>query len=261
MSDLIDAYLDQLLGRLRGSARDVRRVLAEAEDHLREAEAAGVAAGLSEPAAQQQAINQFGSPRLVARHFRAVGAIAPLPRREVLTGAALALAGVAAVGLIAIGVSGLVADGLGALFGPGFVAGDLPGVTYTPERCAELLEYVKGPATCAQAATAHHFGEIVEYRVAAGILGLVMLGGYWLFRRSRHTTLLALPEGFSAIVGTALFGAAAAVLLLDSLNAGVIAATEPGPVVGIGAALSAGLVAILVAVGYGRSLYRTMLVR
>jgi hypothetical protein len=150
---LIDAYLNQLLGQLRGSARDVRRILAETEDHLRDTAAAEVAAGLSEPAAQQQAIDQFGSPQLVARHFGSVGAITPLPRREVLAGAVHALAGVAAVGLIAIGVSGLLAEGLGALFGRAFVAGDLPGVAYTQERCAELLEYVKGPATCGEAAT------------------------------------------------------------------------------------------------------------
>ena len=38
----IDRYLDQLLSELRGSATDVRRILAETEEHLRDAVRDGV---------------------------------------------------------------------------------------------------------------------------------------------------------------------------------------------------------------------------
>ena len=44
-ADLIEGYLDRLLGHLRGSAHDVRRILAETEEHLRDATAELVAAG------------------------------------------------------------------------------------------------------------------------------------------------------------------------------------------------------------------------
>ena len=36
-ADPIDTYLDRLLSHLRGSAGDVRRILAETEAHLRDA--------------------------------------------------------------------------------------------------------------------------------------------------------------------------------------------------------------------------------
>jgi hypothetical protein len=63
---MIDDYLDELRARLRGPAAERDRILAEAQDHLRESVAAGVAAGLTEAAAQQAAIDAFGSVRAVA---------------------------------------------------------------------------------------------------------------------------------------------------------------------------------------------------
>jgi hypothetical protein len=184
----------------------------------------------------------------------------PLPRGAVLAALVRALAGLGAVGLIAIGVSGLLAELFGRVFGYGFVAGDPPGVTYTPERCAEYLEYFPKLHSCGEAATMHHFGEIVEYRVAAGVLGLVLLAFYLILRRRDRDGQLALPNGFSATIGTALFGLAAAALLLESLNSVVIGArtgAEPAP--GTGGWLSAGLVALVVAAAYARSFYRSVL--
>ena len=258
MSDLIDAYLDRLLRELRGAPGEVRRFLSEAEEHLRDATATGVAEGLPEEDAQRRAIERFGSPRLVARRFS--GSAAPLPRGAVLAALARALAGLGAVGLIAIGVSGLIAEVFGRLFGYTFVAGDTPGVTYTPQRCAEYLEYFPKLRSCSEAATLHHFGEIVEYRVAAGVLGLLLLGFYLFLRRRDRDAQLALPNGFSATIGTALFGLAAGVLLLESLNSVVIGARtgiESAP--GAGGALSAALVALAVAAAYARSFHRSVL--
>ena len=70
----------------------------------------------------------------------AVRGRAELPRAAVLLGA---------VCLVAIGVGGVLAELLGRLFGAAFVAGDMAGVTYTAQRCAEFLEYVPdaGPRT------------------------------------------------------------------------------------------------------------------
>jgi hypothetical protein len=187
------------------------------------------------------------------------GSVAPLPRGVVLAALVRALAGLGAVGLIAIGVSGLIAEAFGRLFGYGFVAGDLPGVTYTPQRCAEYLEYFPKLRSCSEAATLHHFGEIVEYRVAAGVLGLLLLSVYLLLRRRDRDAQFALPNGFSATIGTALFGFAAGVLLLKSLNAVVIGARTGTAAPGVGGWLSAALVALAVATVYARLFYRSVL--
>ena len=255
-ADLIEGYLDRLLGHLRGSAHDVRRILAEAEEHLRDAAAELVAAGASEEEAQRRAIERFGDPHAVARRFSA--RLAPVPPGAVaaeLAGTAVLLGG---VGLVAIGVSGLVAELLGRLLGPGFVAGDLPGVTYTPERCAEFLEYFPDAGGCERAAALHHWGEVVEYRVAAGVLGLLVLGAFLLWRRRARPPryLGVLPDGFAATVATSLYGVAAAVLAVESLDALLVAGGD-----GAGQWLSGAAVALAMAVFYGVSLYRAMLNR
>jgi hypothetical protein len=168
---------------------------------------------------------------------------------------ALSLARLVVIGLVAIGASGAVAAGLGALFGRSFVAGDLPGVTYTRERCADFLEYEPGAPTCEQAAAAHHFGEVVTYRLAAGVLGVLLFLPYlWVRRRFREIDQSGLPRGFEATVGVSIFGIAAAGLLASSLD-GFFA----GGSAGVGEYLSGAIVAAAVAAVYGLSLYRTLL--
>ncbi|PZS35484.1 MAG: hypothetical protein DLM59_02975 [Pseudonocardiales bacterium] len=157
----------------------------------------------------------------------------------------LAAIGLGSVGMVAVGVSGLVAEALGAIFGRGFVAGDPSGVTYTKARCDYLLEYAPGAHNCAEAATAHHFGEVVEYRVAAGVLGLIGLG-VWLLLRRRTPRAGVLPEGFTSTVATALFTVAAAGLLLESVDMTAVGGESSG----VGALLSGGLVAAVAAVGF-----------
>lgn len=73
--DLIDGYLGGLRRRLesgmvRNSRDRVAQITAEAHDHLREAAAASVAAGMSEQDAQRGAIAAFGDARTVARAHR-----------------------------------------------------------------------------------------------------------------------------------------------------------------------------------------------
>ena len=65
MTEPIARYLNQLRASLR--TPEANRILAEAEDHLREATAAGLAAGLTEREAQEAAISSFGPVRAVAR--------------------------------------------------------------------------------------------------------------------------------------------------------------------------------------------------
>jgi len=160
----------------------------------------------------------------------------------------LALARIAGVSLVAIGISGALALAAGSAFGKDFVSGDLPGVTYTPARCAELLEYHPAP-TCAGAATAHHFDEVVSYRLGAGLLGLLVIaadrilvpGG--LRRRARP-----LPAGIVDAVGATAFGISAAALLGLGLSHMVL--IRPALAIsasGSGQWLSGGLVAAPIA--------------
>lgn len=58
--DLIEAYLRELHRGLRVLPGEAEAILAEAEDHLRETAAAGLAIGMTEREAQQAAISSFG---------------------------------------------------------------------------------------------------------------------------------------------------------------------------------------------------------
>jgi hypothetical protein len=252
--DPIDRYLDDLLTRLRGSSTDVRRILAETEQHLREAAHAEEQRGLDPMAAQQHAIQRFGATRKVAREFKRLpGWLPPFPTLAQL---AEKLAFLAAVGLIAIGISGGVSAIFGAAFGKSFVAGDAPGVTYTKARCVDYLEYHPEAGTCAKAAVAHHFDEDVGYRVDAGILGVIALAVFGLirrFNRRRYGDARFLPDGFTGAIGAALFGLAALGLLVLGLGSLVMGTSG-----GSGANLSGGIVALFVFVAFLVTLLRTL---
>lgn len=66
--DPIEEYLARLRAQLRTPDADL--VIAEAEDHLRESVAAGVAIGMTQREAQEAAISAFGSVRAVVRANR-----------------------------------------------------------------------------------------------------------------------------------------------------------------------------------------------
>jgi hypothetical protein len=254
-NDPVEAYLDRLVLELRGRTPDVRRVLSEVEDHLHDVVAEYEAAGSSPEEARTWAVDRMGPPRDMARRFTATPTVAgslPMLRKLVVT-----LAFLGGIGLVAVGVSGLLAAGMGAAYGKDFVAGDSFGVTYTKARCAEYLEYEPHAGSCAQAAEAHHYGEVVGYRLDAGVLGLLVLGGAWIVRRRRPDDDVLLPEGFVPIVAVTLYGAAAGYLLLDSLGQGLIG----GDTNGVGQFLSGGLVAAAMAAVYLVPLARTLLVR
>ena len=162
---------------------------------------------------------------------------------------------VAAVGLIAIGVSGLLAGGLGAAFGKTFVSGDGPGVAYAPDRCAEFQEYYPAP-TCEAAATLHHFDEVVSYRVAAGVLGLLAVAALAAIARFRPALVrdAGLDPAVVPAVGAVLFGLGALALL----------AMGTGPLLfqrataGAGAFLSGGVVALAPFAYYARGLLKSL---
>ncbi len=167
-------------------------------------------------------------------------------------GLMLAATYVIAIGLLAVGMSGLLAAGADALWGNRFVAGDLPGVTYTASRCAEFREYAPHARTCLEAAASHHAGEVIDYRLAAGILGLGVLAMWaWLRRRDPGQVL---PAVVVPAVATAVFAAAAAALFGQGLGSLILNADHGGA----GQWLSGAVVAALVAAWFVRQLLRAL---
>jgi hypothetical protein len=175
----------------------------------------------------------------------------PLP---VLLRLAVTLLRLAAVGLVGIGVSGLLSLLGGWLFGKNFVAAYPSGVTYTPARCRDLYEYAPHARSCQQAAVIHHYGEIVDYRIAAGVLGLVLALLSSVLARRYHERIAAadvLPDGFAATVGASLFAVAGLLLLAQGLGQ-----TAFDQARGAGGPISGALVALPIAVYYALALIR-----
>jgi len=67
MTGLVEEYLRPLRAGLRTGPEEASRIMAEAEDHLRESVAVGRAAGLTETEAAEAAISSFGTVRAVVR--------------------------------------------------------------------------------------------------------------------------------------------------------------------------------------------------
>jgi hypothetical protein len=174
----VERHLDDLFDRLAGTGGVGRRTLAEADDHLRATIAEGVAAGRGQLEAEQAAVERFGDNGPTAAEIKAVHYGPSVWLRPAFVGCWVA----GGVGLVVVGFSGLLAELFGHLYGPAFVAGDAPGVTYTADRCADYFEYFPHAASCAAAAAEHHWGEVVTGRVAVGVVGLLALLVLWSVR-------------------------------------------------------------------------------
>jgi hypothetical protein len=196
----------------------------EAEDHLRSSAASLMAQGYPPEAAEAEAVRRYGPVPDVARaHLR----IAPMDLVRPLVG-------LGAAGLIAVGVSGLLAEVMGHLWGARFVGGDLSGTTYTASRCSDFARMYPGRA-CLEAAAMDHWGEVVQYRVLAGIMGLIALLAYRQLRGSGTP----LPRGIVSGVALAAFGLAC--VLTSWLS--IVPAVDHGS--GLGAPLSAAVVSLV----------------
>lgn len=248
----IERYLDDLVRALAGSPpRQLRHLLAEAEAHLRDDAAAGVEAGVSEHEAELAAVARFGPAGTVSAQER-VQARTPYRRlvRQVI-GSAVPLAAIAA---IAIGVSGVLAAVLGALGGSRFVVDVTPGRTLAPSDCARWLDQNPGAANCHNAAVSDWMGEVVWYRIAVGVLGLVVLGA-WLIVRRRVS--VRLPAIVTDTVAATLFAAAA---LATTAIAVDLVAVNSGRASGqwISGAIAAGAAAAVFAARLTRDLRRSI---
>lgn len=256
---LIDEYLDLLYAELRTLPQEGRRILAEAEDHLREAMAEAVASGLSEREAAEYAISSFGPVSAVVRaHAR---------RGELFPGAAaageLAVAAwrLLSAGLLAVGASGLIAALMNHALGREFVGGQPSAAGLSAAACRYYLGNWPAARSCGQAWMMEVSSDAVTLRVAAGLAGLLMLAAYLAARRwspllARRWPPRTLPDGFTATVGAAVFGTAAAGL-------GWLAAAGPvsGGSGGPGSYLSGAIAALAAAVLFALPLRRALLAR
>ena len=248
----IEAFLDALYDELRDSdAATARRLLAEAESHLRESADALVTTGVERLEAEQAAVERFGTPAEIvaasrpALHARLTGLVAGSVRPLVL---------LLGAGLVVVGLSGAVAAAMSAAFGSGFVGSMHQ--TYTASACDHFLAVQPSATSCTQAAALETSHDAIALRLLAGGLGLVLLGLGWLWsRRSRERGRgYGLPPVVWLTVGLTAFAVAAAGLAVESTDL----ATNYGSD-GVGFYLSGAVVAALAAVAFAVPLTRRLL--
>ena len=123
---------------------------------------------------------------------------------QVLTSAVL----LGGIGAVAVGLSGLLAEVFRLIGGARFVVDTAPGQALAPGDCARWLSLDRAAGNCHDAAVADWINEVVWYRVALGVLGLMAIGAYWLLRR-RVARISLLPRPICDTVAVTLFSAAA----------------------------------------------------
>jgi O-antigen/teichoic acid export membrane protein len=183
----IEEYLRELRANLRTPPDQTSRILAEAEDHLMDSAAAGLAAGLTETEAAEAAISSFGSVRAVVRaHETRRGRVGVVLSDLMVT---------AGAGLLLVFAVAMLALVVGLAIGP----------------------HHAGPARPDDDGHA----PTVLVVLACGPAGLVVLGGCFLVGRlRRHGRPKAAPAVSSGTtVGVVVFGATFVVLsLLNALG-------------------------------------------
>lgn len=238
-ADPVTRYLDELRTKLRTPDADL--VLAEAEDHLRESVAAGLAIGMSEREAQEAAISAFGSVRAVVRAHT-------FGNRQLAAGLVITTLKLGWTGMFAVAVSGLVAAAMNRAFGRGFVGGAPAGTRFSAAQCQYWLSIWHGAQGCAQAAMLESSSDAVSPRlIGGGLGGLALLGGYLLaLRYWRRGGMRVLPRGFFPLTAAAVFAAGALGLTVCTFTGGPLG----GPA-GPGAYLSGAITASAFAIAFG----------
>jgi len=241
----LESYLDELFVQVSTlHPRQARELMAEAEAHLRDDVEQGVASGLSEVEAEQVAISRFGSTSALAS---AEARRQPVPLtsvvRQVFSSALL----LGAIGALAIGASGVIALAIRAFGGNTALATVPPGRILSSADCARWLAANPTAPNCRSAAISDWAAEIVYYRLAVGLLGVVALLLFLGLRRvSTVRRWATLPSSVMDTVALCLFAVAGLWTLGLGLNA---LATSDGD--GSGQWLSAAPVALAAAVAYG----------
>ena len=255
MKDLVEEYLDELYTKLRGSPRQGRRLLAEAEDHLRQGVDEGLAGGLTLEEAQQHAVSSFGSVRAVVRAHDT--RLRRVPGLAIVSDLVMSAWKLGSIGLLAVGASGLVVAAMNVLFGRPFVAAVAPGTKLPATDCRYWLSIWPGAHSCTQAYMLESSSDAVSLRVGVGLLGLLLLGGYYLARR-RFQSPGVLPDAFTLTIAVTVFGMAGLGLAwLAAMHGGGLVAV--GGITGPGWYLSGAIVALAMAATYGVQLHRSLL--
>lgn len=261
--DPVDDYLARLRRKLRG--RDAELILAEAEDHLRETAATGMAIGMTQTEAAEAAVSAFGTVTAVIRAHRA---------RTAGLAADLVLAAwkLAWTGLFAIAASGGVALAMNRLLGPAFVGRAAAGAAYPAAKCQYWLSAWPGAHTCARAAVLEISGDAVSLRViGGGLAGAVLLAGYLaarLLRRRAGRYSAGHPARYAPGIGEYGLGRPAALLPLAAVAVfgagalGLAVITITGSPIGVpsgpGFYLSGALVSVAVAAAYAPAARRAL---
>lgn len=246
----IENFLDALYDGLRDAdAATARRLLAEAESHLRESADAFEAAGLERAEAEQTAVERFGTPSEIvaagrpAVHVRLASLVAGSVRPLVL---------LLGAGLVAVGVSGAVAAAMSSAFGSDFVGSMHQ--TYSASACDHFLAVQPTATSCGQAAMLETSHDAIALRLLAGGLGLILLGVGWLWTRRSKERGYGLPPVVWLTVGFTAFAIAAAGLSVQSTDLASSYGSD-----GVGFYLSGALVAALAAVAFAVPLTRRLL--
>ena len=252
MNGPIDTYLDELVSRLSTRRpRQLRSMLAEAEAHLRDDADAQLAAGSTRDDAERAAVARFGPADLVAGAERETwrAPLAVIARQFV--GSALLLGG---IGAIAVGLSGATALLIRALSSARFLVRTPTPAVLTPSNCARWLgthEAVTSGPGCRNAAVSDWVGEVISYRLAAGVFGVLVVLLVVLIRRRRG--LLLLPPQVSDTIAAAAFSVAGVWLLAAGIGAIVVAHGD-----GAGQWISAAPVALVAGAVFALRLVRDL---
>jgi len=245
VSSPIETYLDELVRAFAGRApRELRGMLAEAEAHLHDDADAAIARGVPRERAEAEAVARFGPARDLAAADRR-----RLPVRHVLDQLVRHAVLMFGVGAVAVGLSGAVAAVIRAIGGSRALIDVAPGQVLSAGDCARWLSGDPAAHSCAAAAVGDWANEVVYYRIALGILGLLALAGYrWLRRGLRSSPMLMVVRD---TVGVAAFAGAAAVTFGLGIDAVVVGG-------GAGQWFSATPIALVLAVAFAVLLLRDL---
>jgi hypothetical protein len=242
--DPVESYLDDLARRLRIGRVAARRLLAEAEEHLRQSVEEEVAAGVDSELAQRRAVARFGTAREVA----AAANEGPLGRLGAL---AASVAHIGAVGSLAVLAGAVAARLVAAVTSATAVFGLPPGHVPAPSRAAHWLAVQPSAAHWSGAAAAENADDTLLLR--GGFALFCLIGSLVVLRIGRRR--LEAPGAGMAIVGVTIFGGAAVLLLLGGLT-NTYAPVEWGRGLWFSDAAVAALAAATYAIGLRRRLSR-----
>ncbi|HEY3952518.1 MAG TPA: hypothetical protein VGM53_04025 [Streptosporangiaceae bacterium] len=248
--DPIGEYLSELRAGLELGPDQAELVVAEAEDHLRETVACGLATGMPLREAQLAAISAFGPVKAVvhAHASRPDGFVRGRTPAAILGDLLLAGWRLAGTGLVAVGGSGLVALLMNLAFGRAFTGQAPAGVTFGKADCAYWMGLWPGAHGCAAAHLLEASSDAVVLRAGAGVMGTALLVGYGVARylqRRRGRGPVVVLGGYFPLLAGAVFSAGALGLALAQIT-GVTVRQGPGSY------LSGAIVAAAAALWYGR---------